>query len=308
MGGSGYQSLSFAKKSSPVPVFVDSHSDAKTLSLPAASEQPAAPSETTGMPPSAWSQVFASLFTPSWSLGLLLFVSFLLPSYQGCNGHTVYVRNIVVECKFTPGDVLTALVLIWPFSFGLIVAVGTVALSLSCNPERARWLWWSYAGLILLYALQLCVVVVGFFAALATGKADYNWDWQDILGGACFWAGSAALIALLPITRRRCQNWFNAAMWLQLSLALLAALYVSLFLPAITFAKGLLIGGKLSIAASVFLVLATLVARLDGYRVLTRARGESPWQLSLKSLMLLMSLGGIACAWVGAYVFDIWSP
>ena len=32
----------------------------------------------------AWSQVFVSLFTPSWSLGLLLAICLFLPSYRGC--------------------------------------------------------------------------------------------------------------------------------------------------------------------------------------------------------------------------------
>ena len=52
-----------------------------------------------------------------------------------------------------------------------------------------------------------------------------------------------------------------------------------------------------------FLIVTTIVQRLDGYRALTRLSSESCLQLSLKSMLLLMQVGGMACAWVGPYLF-----
>ena len=54
------------------------------------------------------------------------------------------------------------------------------------------------------------------------------------------------------------------------------------------------------IACSVGLVVSTIVQRLDGYRVLTRGPNDSSLRLSLRASLMLMAIGGLACAWVGA--------
>ena len=89
----------------------------------------------------------------------------------------------------------------------------------------------------------------------------------------------------------------NAWAWDRLaSLALLALMWMT-----VPWTMGLLIGGKLAIASSAFLCVAAIVQRMDGERALTRSRRESPLQISLRSLLILMAIAGLACAWVGTY-------
>ena len=49
----------------------------------------------------ACKQVFASLFTPSWMLGIVLASCLFLPSYRGCNGNVVRPSEAMV---LGPGD------------------------------------------------------------------------------------------------------------------------------------------------------------------------------------------------------------
>jgi hypothetical protein len=253
---------------------------------------------------SAWRLVCASLFTPTWNASLLLFVCLFLPSYEGCNGETIYVADAVstglsAEVAFYP-----AFLVIWPYLFGLIVAIGTISLAHSRQQDGARRLWCWLAGLVAIHSVLLAAALVR--EPPSSWSEWRSWDSGDLLMGL-FWLGTTLfLIVLVPLTGVCCRTWFNAAMWLQLAGTVTAAICLSYFIPAIAFAHKLLLGGKLAVASSVFLIFATIVERLDGHRALVRRRGEPPLRLSLKSMLLLMIIGGLACAWAGAYlVFDL---
>lgn len=253
-----------------------------------------------GESPSAWQLVFASLFTPTWNLSLLLFVCLFLPSYEGCNGETVYVADAVIT-RISDDAIYPRFLVVWPYLFGLIVTLGTISIARSGRPERARRLWWSLAGLVGVHSVLLVVVLT---TEPPTSWSEWStWDWETILWAA-YWLGTTViLIALIPITGIFCRTWFNAAIWLQLALAVTAAICLSYFIPAIVFAKKFLIGGRVAVACSVLLIVSTILERLDGHRALVRNRGESPVRLSLRSILLLMLVGGLVCAWAGTYLF-----
>jgi len=119
-----------------------------------------------------------------------------------------------------------------------------------------------------------------------------------------FWLiPTIGLPSLLFATLRHCRDWFSTAMWMQLAPTLTAAACTTVVVQALLTTKELLIGGKIMIAVSVGPIVSTTVQLLDGYRALTRRPTESPLQLSLKSMLLLMSVGGITCAWVRTSLF-----
>ncbi len=248
----------------------------------------------------AWSQVFVSLFTPSWSLGLLLAICLFLPSYRGCNGQVVRLSEAMVLDHYTAGEVYLRYLLTWPLIFGFIVFAGTLLLTWSCNPQRASFLWWCFAGLIVTHTVLL---VIALLTEPAGTESETAWTWQNVWNAATWLVPTTVLPVLLVITFLYCRNWFNAAMCMQLALALSAAVCSTFVIPGLLLAKELLFGGKLMIACSVGLIVSTIVQRLDGYRALTRRPTESSLRLSLKAMLMLMAVGGLSCAWVGACVF-----
>ncbi|MDP7014288.1 MAG: hypothetical protein QGG36_00670 [Pirellulaceae bacterium] len=256
----------------------------------AADQQPAS------QPPSARSVVFCSLFTPTWSLGLLLFETFFLPFIRSCEGNPPdYPYQIAAELRdFSAGAVLSTYTWSAPFFVGLLVAIGALVLAATRQPNWARPLWWCYASVLVVNTLLTSLAEIESYRA---GEAETNWksiligSWESMLIGSS--------VLLVPITAWLCKSPFNAAMWLQISLCLGSAAQISFFAAV----GELLIGGKLAITASVFLILCSIVQRLDGHRCLVReSRRESSLQLSLRAALLLMSLGGMATAWVGGYM------
>ncbi len=248
----------------------------------------------------AWKQVFASLFTPSWSLGLLLFACLFLPAYRGCNNQVVYLSAAVTSDPLAAGEVYQSFLLTWPLLFGLMMSLGTLVLAWTSDPRRASILWWSFAGLIFLHTTLL---VAAILAETSNVDSKTAWTWQEFSIIACWLVPTIGLPVILFATYRYCRNWFSAAMWVQLALAVIAAVCTTVVMPSLLIAKELLIGGKILIAGSVGLIVSTIVQLLDGHRALTRKPTESPLQLNLKSMLLLMAIGGLACAWVGACVF-----
>ena len=230
----------------------------------------------------------------------MLFVCLFLPSYEGCNGQPVHVYEVLARDGLSSDDIYFRFILAWPFILGLVISIGTLLLVWSGKPRRARFLWWCFAVLILRNAGFL---LLAFANDQSTGEEFVMSEWKDLWFAVCWFGTAVILLVLLPITRLCCRNWFTAAMWLQLSLTLTAAVCLSCVVPSLVFADRLLMGGKLAIACSVLLIVTTIVQQLDGHRALTRSCGESPLQLSLKWMLLLMQVAGMACAWVGAYVF-----
>jgi hypothetical protein len=212
----------------------------------------------------------------------------------------VRVYRVLTLEKFTAAEAYLKFLMAWPFVFGLSVALGTIAVAWSGKPHSARWLWWSYALLIVFHAALLIFAMASERASADKGA---SWTWDEIRLATVWYGTTALLLGLLPVSRILSRNWCDAAMGLQLALALSAASCLSLVIPALTLANRFLVGGKLAVASSVALIVATLVLWLDGHRALTRQVGESPLRLSLRSMLLLMAVGGMACAWVGTYLF-----
>jgi len=277
-------------------------------------------------PVSVRQQAFVSLFTPQWTLGLLLFVGMFLPSYRGCNDSVITPCTVLALPGPPPGEPLStwpallascawyAWLVTWPFFFGLVLALATWYLAWSRRERAAFGLWWWYCGFVLFNTL------VWQLAALAgLGAILHAWFHGDLtptlptmreaLGGivALFqtpfgWSllASVVLLAAIPIMARVCRNWYRAAMLLQISLVLLAAVSVSTLTPGLLLAKDFLAGGKLSVACAVLLIPVSIAVWADGQRVLVRRKGESPLRLSLRTAMLLMLVGGLGCAWIAS--------
>lgn len=235
----------------------------------------------------------ASVFTPSWGLGLLLFCCLFLPAYQGCNGKPIYIyRAFTLESLALPNAYLVFQVA-WPCLFGLLVAIGSGWLLWTSDPQQAKFLWWSYSGLVIIHACLLIAVMVTSPEEWSIDNADEAWL------KFCWLSVSLILLVLIPLTGLRCRTWLHAALWMQLSLGLVAALSLSFLVPALLLANRLLIGGKLMVFCSVFLVVSTLLQQVDGYRTLTRDPHHSPLRLSLRALLCITTLSGVAAAWVG---------
>ncbi len=245
----------------------------------------------------AWRQVFASLFTPSWSLGLLLALCLFLPSYRGCNNQVVYVAEALVAEPSAPGEVYQSFLLTWPVLFGLVTFFGTLLLAATCDPQRASVLWWSYAALVFIHVALLSTVLL---VEGSHGDSKAAWIWQEVSIAGAWLIPTLGLPAVLHVTFRYCRSWFSAAMWMQLALALTAAACTTFVNPSLVMAKDFLVGGALMIVASVGLIVSTVVQIFDGHRALTRKPSESPLKLSLQAMFVLMTIGGLACAWVGA--------
>ena len=221
-------------------------------------------------------QVFASLFTPSWMLGMMLTACLFLPSYRGCNGNVVRLTEALVLEEVSASGVYMRYLLTWPALFGLVVFAGTLLLVWSRNPERGRFLWWGFAGLIIIHTALLVVAILAEPLAM---KSPHDWSWEDAWTLILWAVPSVGLPLLLVVTARCSTNWYHAAVWMQLALAFTAAVCSTYVIPALLLAKELLYGGKLMVTCSVGLVVSTIVQRLDGYRVLTRRRDDSSLQL-----------------------------
>ncbi len=234
--------------------------------------------------PSARQIIFSSVLTPNWLLGLLLFACMFMPFYEGCNNKTVYIYKSLGDVEPTASSVYSTYLRVWPFLFGFILCAGTLAAAFGRNPQQSRALWWGLALLILVNGFLLIPNV-------AEGVKD----------------GSAAIVVVLSIlllvlvygTAAYGRNWFQSAIILQFALACLATPW----LPIIALFKSrLLIGGKLAVGAGSLLIVSSIVEFVNARRALARKPGESPLQLSLRSMFVIMLVGGVVFALVGAWI------
>ena len=243
--------------------------------------------------PSAAQALFASLLTPSWGLGLVIVSCLLLPCYEGCNGNAISGYQLFANVELSMSSIHATFLVGWPFVFGLLVAGGTLYLAATGN---CRPLWWCLA---LLIGANAAFQAAGLLAVLPElHKAKGSELRGGLMVAAVLGGVTVGLLILLAVSRRYSRTPLQAAMWLQGALALAAAATFSFVIPLMIFAQGPLLGGKLGHAACLFLLLAAVVQWFDGDRALARRRGESPLQLNLKATLLLMLIGGVACAWI----------
>jgi len=236
--------------------------------------------------------LLASIFTPTWGLGLLLGLCLLLPCYQGCNDTTIYGYGALAEASLTVESAFETFLLTWPFAFGLLAGIGTVAMLLTRRPLL---LWWAYAGLILAYgAIQLTFLASRqeeIRKAFATENRETMWI------SLAFFSVAIVLLAMLLLTRRYCRSPVRAAMWLQGALAVLAAVSISILIPMLYLAQGPLFGAKIAHVCCLLLIVTSIVGWFEGQRVFSRETRSSPLQLSLRATLVLMLVGGLLFAW-----------
>jgi hypothetical protein len=234
--------------------------------------------------PTARQIIFSSVLTPNWLLGLLLFACMFMPFYEGCNNKTVYIYESLGDVEPTASSVYSTFLRGWPFLFGLVLSAGTLATALACNPLQNRTLW---RGLALLILANGFLLIPNIAEACNDGSA------------AIVVLPSVLLLLLLFGTAKYGRNWFQLGVVLQLVLACLATPW----LPIIAvFNTRLLIGGKLAVGAGSLLIVSSIVEFVNARRALTRQPGESPLQLSLRSMLLIMLVGGIVFSLVGAWI------
>ncbi|MCA9262685.1 MAG: hypothetical protein KDA60_02505 [Planctomycetales bacterium] len=242
----------------------------------------------------AWAvqQAFASIFTPSWSLGLILSFSFLLPTARGCNDKTIYVTDFWTNHDGTFESTYLGFATTWPILFGLFLAAGTLWMVSRSRLQSARFLWLGYSVIIAIHSILFVVlcVLTKPWNSLGFGIRD------DVLSTIVILLPTVGLPVLVWLTLRRSRTWYRAAMWLQLGMAATSMFTVGLVTPIVLIFGSPRIGNQLAISASIGLFVMTVVQLLDGERALVRQPHESPLQLSLRGSLLVMSLGGIGLA------------
>ena len=220
------------------------------------------------------------------------------PSVEGCNGSVVYPAQYLANYN-TSGEPSTALeiafgtysefAILWPYFFGLTVAVVSLLAHRHQGLLQLGWITWAF--LIGLHALTLFLFLGLHFlyGEQPTGLSDIS-----------FIAVTLATIVVALLTLR-CHNWFNSVAWLQATLGLAAAINLSTVSLWFTFSQRVLFGWQLALFSSICIALHGLVMRMAGVEVVLPKFEPYPrFQLSLRNMLILMLVGGVACAWMGS--------
>lgn len=229
------------------------------------------------------------------SIGLVLFLGVFLPTAKGCNNKVVYpVQAVQFRKTLRLEDLLASYLVLWPYCFGLAVALTTWWMLRRSDLRRARSMWWTFTALVAINLALLGALAAFRWLPDMLGDGGGDVDDSPILRGYLIFTGLSLLATLMSL---RARNWFRSAMWMQAVLALLAAITLALFLPLVVFAGELLFGWKLAFTAAILLSIAALIQQFDGERVLGEG-GEhaSPVQFTLRQIIILMVVGGVASA------------
>ncbi len=198
-----------------------------------------------------------------------------------------------------PSETYFNVLIFFPQLFAICVIAGSFLLCMGASCQQSSMqLWRIYAGLIALHSVLLLVYMV-LHADEFSGAPNVN-DYVFLVT----WMGySVGLLVVVFVTLKRARTWFNAAMWMQIVLSLSALVCASFVVPTAALAISFLIGGKLNVIASASLLFVSVIQRMDGARALDRKTDESPIQLNLKMMFILMTIGGILFAWVCSFCF-----
>jgi len=233
---------------------------------------------------------------PGGLTGLVLFICLFLPSVESCSGDVIVPAQVLADSKDDdPTTTFEELVgvaygkflLVWPYFFGIGVAV--VSLLAQRFPSTLQLVWIAWLWLIAMHATLFSI----FFAIHLSTEEE---------------PPTVADFSMVPITLAtvvaalftlRCRSWFNATMWMEAMLGLVAAVNLSTFSLAILLSQRVLFGWQLALGSSLCISIHGLVMRMAGAEVvLPKFEPRPRFQLSLRNMLILMLVGGIACAWM----------
>ena len=211
--------------------------------------------------------ILFSCFTPIWGSGLLLAACFFLPLclLPGCTddtGTTHYFPYSPSEkydnlSNETDGLATTFFLFQqfdWPYGFGALAAFGTLLVLATRNLRNFRVIWFLYAA----YAI---VIIGGIWLSMGDAIRESRKTEGPNAGIDIRWAisvlvPSTIVLITLVASYLNCRTWFSAAMWVQLTLAALSIVWFAVL--RFLFGFEFLVGGTLSLAASVVLAIATV--------------------------------------------------
>jgi len=211
--------------------------------------------------------ILFSCFTPIWGSGLLLAACFFLPLclLPGCTddtGTTIYFQYSPSEkydnLKNKTDDLAATFFLFqqfdWHYGFGALAAFGTLLVLATRNLQNFRAIWFLYAA----YAI---VLIGGIWLSMGDAFRESRETEGPNSGIDIRWAisvlvPSTIVLITLVASYLNCRTWFSAVMWVQSTLAVLSIVWFAML--RFLFGFEFLVGGTLSLVASIVLAIATV--------------------------------------------------